>query len=256
MKSTAGPQVRAPLASASNSFVEGASDAGPAPGPRGRHPLSVVKLGGSLLTRPGLVDELRSRLLGRPDATQLVIVGGGPIVDAVRAIDKVNPDEPRRVHWRCIGLLQCTFEMVAGWFPEWVAIDVPIPDGGRAETEPNSSARFASVLGERLTVGATHLVSVRSFYGPGDRTPLPESWDTTSDSLAAWLAVLADAERLSLWKSCDVSPSASLAELAAAGVVDPVFTRVASSIPSVQVLSFAGRAGVPGPQEQRADRPQ
>ena len=221
----------------------------------------MVKLGGSLLTRPGLVDDLRAWTLGRSGSTRLVIVGGGPIVDGVRAIDRANGDDPQRVHWRCIDLLQCTFEMVAGWLPEWIAIDLPNRGGIThrggitAGTQPQSSARFASVLSERLTAGATHLVSVRSFYARGDRTPLPESWDTTSDSLAAWLAVLVGAERLRLWKSCDVSPSATLAELATAGIVDPGFTRVASSIPSVEVLSFLLKSGYQGGPDKSGIEP-
>lgn len=239
--------------------------------PCGCRPLSVVKLGGSLLTRPGLADDLKAWTLGRSGSTHLVIVGGGPIVDAVRTIDRVNRDDPQRVHWRCIDLLQCTFEMVAGWLPEWIAIDLPgrdgdtdgdgdgPEDGGAAGASPPASARVASGLGERLTRGATHLVSVRSFYARGDRTPLPESWDTTSDSLAAWLAVLVGAERLVLWKSCPVSPAATLPELATAGIVDPVFTRVASSIPAVEVRSFLlqsryrGGPGGGGPGESGID---
>jgi dihydroneopterin aldolase len=52
---------------------------------------------------------------------------------------------------------------------------------------------------------------------------VPESWDVTSDSLAAWLAGTLGAARLLLVKSRDVEPPVTARDLADAGVVDPLF---------------------------------
>jgi dihydroneopterin aldolase len=55
---------------------------------------------------------------------------------------------------------------------------------------------------------------------------LPESWDLTSDSLSAWLAGVLGASRLLLVKRIAGSQvHLSAAELAAAGLVDPLFPR-------------------------------
>jgi 5-(aminomethyl)-3-furanmethanol phosphate kinase len=49
------------------------------------------------------------------------------------------------------------------------------------------------------------------------------NWDTTSDSLAAWLSTMLNAERLIVVKSCAISESDRLETLAATGVVDRSF---------------------------------
>ncbi len=60
--------------------------------------------------------------------------------------------------------------------------------------------------------------------------PLPKAWDVTSDTLAAWLAGELKADRLILVKSVD-PPSAAetAADLAAAGIVDPLFPHYAAA---------------------------
>ena len=55
---------------------------------------------------------------------------------------------------------------------------------------------------------------------------LPETWDLTSDSLAAWLAGALGAGRLVLVKHGRFdAPAFSAEDLAARGVVDPMFPR-------------------------------
>jgi aspartokinase-like uncharacterized kinase len=49
------------------------------------------------------------------------------------------------------------------------------------------------------------------------------TWDTTSDSLAAWLSTTLNAERLIVVKSCDVEAGAPLAALTRDGVLDARF---------------------------------
>ncbi|WP_404355615.1 uridylate kinase [Methylotuvimicrobium sp. KM1] len=52
---------------------------------------------------------------------------------------------------------------------------------------------------------------------------VPASWDVTSDSLAAWLAVRLDADELILIKSAEVSQTADVNNLAELGFVDWAF---------------------------------
>ena len=53
--------------------------------------------------------------------------------------------------------------------------------------------------------------------------PLPASWDVTSDSIAARIAIHLDASRLILLKSRAVPRGGGLAEAASLGLVDPMF---------------------------------
>ena len=54
---------------------------------------------------------------------------------------------------------------------------------------------------------------------------LPQSWDVTSDSLAAWLARRLEARRLVLVKSVAAPAPLTAEALAARGLVDPLFPR-------------------------------
>jgi hypothetical protein len=51
------------------------------------------------------------------------------------------------------------------------------------------------------------------------------NWDTTSDSLAAWLSTTLNAERLMVVKSCQVDSRTPLDVLASKGIVDASFVR-------------------------------
>lgn len=89
-----------------------------------------------------------------------------------------------------------------------------------------------------------------------DAADLPASWDLTSDSLAAWFAGLYGARRLLLIKSCDPAGPVSARELAADGIVDPLFPRFAAQsrvdvwLAGPAALAGAaeilGRGGMPG----------
>ena len=52
---------------------------------------------------------------------------------------------------------------------------------------------------------------------------IPESWDFTSDSLAAWLANKLSAQQLILVKSARIDRNLSLQELSQGGIIDKNF---------------------------------
>ena len=176
----------------------------------GPHRLEVVKLGGSLLTAEDLPDRLERFLRPMRDRTVLVIVGGGQLIDAVRRLDQIQSMPPSTLHWRCVDLLDVTFEFAAGRL---------------AFLSPVENPETANLDG-----GGHHLVRVGSFYRPRVAGPLPEDWSTTTDAIAVQLAIEVLADRVTLLKSCEVQQSDApefLAGLSATGVIDAATPAVA-----------------------------
>ena len=67
----------------------------------------------------------------------------------------------------------------------------------------------------------------------------PENWDTTSDSLAAKLAVQTGADELVLLKSRGLpTPAPALEYWGASDLVDPRFPSIASRIPNVRWVNL------------------
>lgn len=158
----------------------------------------VVKVGGSLLARPCWA-EMIAELLAAAPRRCTVVVGGGPVVDGLRAIDAAAPQAAEAMHWRAIEALGITARIVAE------ALSLPLVDAPRA----------------------TRGVLDVSVWLRGDVT-LPAGWHVTSDSIAAAVAAAAAAELL-LAKSVP-PPVGGVAEVAAAGWVDAHFPVVAASL--------------------------
>ncbi len=184
--------------------------------------LRIVKVGGSLLTRPDLTTSLPKWLAAQSPAQNWLIVGGGKSIDAIRDLDQLRPGDPQQVHWRCVDLLQVTFEIFAEWFPQWDKIDIP---GQLLSERPAADASNES----------TAIVSVRSFYHRECLWQLPLDWDTTTDSIAAALAIQTGAEETVLLKSCDVPRSADVESLAEQGIVDRALPELTSQLKSIRV---------------------
>ena len=212
------------------SAVEAASETG-------RLPRRVIKLGGSLLQRPGLLADVECWLTRCSPAINLVVIGGGELIDAVRKLDGLRPGDPIATHWRCVELMQVTFEIVRDWFPTWGTIE-------SAEDLKSGCAHDFSAHDLELP----RLVAVGSFYRRGMPSELPESWHTTSDTIAAQLAIEIRAQRLVLLKACEVDPVASVGELARRGIVDEVLPAFASRIPELQVMKLGSGLG---PDQQK-----
>ena len=171
--------------------------------------LLVVKLGGSLLTRPQWPEELELVLRGlqRP---LLLIVGGGAVVDGLRAIDAAAARPPALMHRLAIEAMRLTAAIVAE------SLTLPI-----VTTADNAHAAAILDVAAWLT---THSAATR----------LPEDWTVTSDSLAAAVATAIDADLL-LVKS--VPPPATtdyLQVLSAAGWIDTAFFQTARAVGTIR----------------------
>ena len=137
-----------------------------APGRLSRARLSIVKLGGSHASGPHIKDWLAAIVA---EAGAIVIVpGGGPFADVVRTSQASMGYDDRAAHAMALMAmaqfgfaLQSLSPTVLRLTASRSAILRALKDGKVPVWSPESMARFAG---------------------------LPETWDLTSDSLAAWLA--------------------------------------------------------------------
>ncbi|MFK8252168.1 amino acid kinase family protein [Ancylobacter terrae] len=173
----------------------------------------VLKLGGSLLGAPRL-RELLARL-AQIGAPIVVVGGGGPLADAVRALQPRLALSERAAHRMAILAMEQTAEALAdlesGLIP---CTDADAIDG----------AHYA---------GCAALWLPAAMALDADAAELPESWDVTSDSLAAWLALRLGA-RLTLVKAAAVTtPDGPPETWVAQGLVDAHFPHLAARLPGM-----------------------
>lgn len=165
----------------------------------------IVKLGGSLVRNPALKDWLE--VLARDGAGRVVIVpGGGPLANAVRGLHR---------HWNLPDPVTHRMALLA---MEQYGL---LLTGLQPRLRP---ARTAGEIAEILAQGAaTVWLPFAMATGP-EAQDIEESWNTTSDSLAAWLATQIEVHRLVLVKSLEpAAEPVAVDELACIGLVDPLF---------------------------------
>ena len=181
----------------------------------------IVKLGGSLLAKPAWPDLVAALVREQSyDREIVLVVGGGAIVDGLRAIDAAHPLPQELTHRLAIESLGATARIVAA------TLGLPL-DGEPARVR-------ASVL------------DLPAWLDREDRfAKLPVGWHVTSDSLAAAVAV-SHACDLLLAKS--VPPPCrqddALELLVQAGWVDGFFAAAAAPLAGI---AWASPASVPPP---------
>jgi 5-(aminomethyl)-3-furanmethanol phosphate kinase len=185
----------------------------------------VVKLGGSLHDAPGLRHWLE-RLATVPGPARIVVPGGGPFADAVRALQPALGVGELAAHRMAILAMQ-QFGLV---------LQALEPRLGLAETDGQLRAATAAVwLPWRLA---------------GRSPELDASWDVTSDSIACWLATRLGASDLVLVKSAEIARGGGdAALLSEPALVDPAFAhyrqRFAGRVRFLHRDAWASFTGVP-----------
>lgn len=192
------------------------------------HPVTVLKIGGSLSESDAAARLMRGLAASRPQ--RLVIVpGGGEFADAVRATQTRHALSEPTAHHMALLAMQMVGAMLADFASGFVL----------AETVDEFSAAWQR---DQIPIWAP----ARMLRAAPE---IPASWDVTSDSLAAWLAGHIGAARLVLVKSCEVPAdiSGDAAALAAAGIVDPRFPALVTGrafawtvVPGVEALLAGG----------------
>ncbi len=165
----------------------------------------MVKLGGSLLSRPALKDYLALALC-KGQGQVVIVPGGGVFAEQVRLTQKQCLYDDKTAHDMAILAMQQMALLFRGLCPE-------------LEIVYKLSAIVPALQHKKVVVWAP-LVEELNAAG------IVASWDITSDSLAAWLAIQLYAQRLVLVKSIDIAEGATLEELSHSGVIDKGFMRL------------------------------
>ncbi|MEP7310035.1 MAG: hydantoinase/oxoprolinase family protein [Acidobacteriota bacterium] len=138
---------------------------------------TVVKLGGGVLANTGHFDAVLAAIsaaaLHRP---LLVVPGGGPFADAVRAVDSRYHLSDDAAHWMAVLAMDQYARLVVSRLSNGQIVEGP------REMRVALAAGLVPVLAPSLWLR--------------EADPLPHSWDVTSDSIAAWVAGQTRAHRL------------------------------------------------------------
>ncbi len=171
---------------------------------------AVIKVGGSLYGSA----ELRRMAAGWMDLAAeyhlLLLPGGGPFADRVRAADLDFRLSAATAHWMAILAMDQYACLLADLTPRATLVrDLT------AAVEANDGGRLAILAPSTLLLALD---------------PLPHGWHVTSDSIAAWLAGYVQAQRLILLKSLagegeNPLPRLSSQDLAGGDIVDPYFSQ-------------------------------
>jgi aspartokinase-like uncharacterized kinase len=181
----------------------------------------VLKVGGSLLSRPDWPTLIASLIAARGRSNCCLVVGGGAVVDGLRSLDNALPQSPQLMHDLAIDAMRLTARLVAA------AVNVPM---AAAPPEDEGVA----------------VLDVPAWLGIGSRaTTLPVGWQVTSDAIAATVAV-EHGSHLLLAKSVPPPPCPDdgdlLLAVARAGWVDDHFPVAAESLITIE---WAAPTGLP-----------
>jgi len=142
---------------------------------------TVVKVGGRLLAAVEYLDAVLGIAAEAARARRLLIVpGGGPFADAVRAVDRQIGLPDGAAHWMAVLAMDQYAHLVAARLAGAVLV------ADRRE------------IGSAFDAGGIPVLTPSRWLRDAD--PLPHSWDVTSDSIAAWIAGRVGARRLVLVK--------------------------------------------------------
>ncbi|MFY8221878.1 MAG: hypothetical protein ACOVJ6_08235 [Pirellulales bacterium] len=185
-------------------------------------PHEIIKLGGSLLVMPDwptrVAELVRDRAAIRP---VLLVVGGGAIVDGLRAIDAAAPQDAALVHELAIELTGTTARLVAE------AIALPL-------------------VMEPARASAAVLDTPRWLACEGRLARLPVGWEVTSDSIAASIAADMHADLLLVKRvpPPDSTHAERLESLVRSGWIDGGFPLAAAGLTRI---AWAAPTSVPEP---------
>jgi len=183
----------------------------------------VIKLGGSLLARNDLKDRFFRWHNSLPPSDDVLIAGGGLLADGIRAYAARFGLSDETAHQCCLECMSSTSRVIAEVF------GLPQEDAFDSLCERT----------HRLLVfdAAPFLRTVE----PTLANPLPHDWTVSSDSIAARIARLLDAELILLKSANNQFPHWDTA--AERGYVDRHFPTAIQAVRSVSVTNLLSNPG-------------
>jgi hypothetical protein len=181
----------------------------------------VVKVGGSLLDIPDLGNHLASWLKKLKRAT-LLVPGGGPLVDALRELDRRYSLGETTSHWLALRAMSINAQILSKLIPNSAIIDQKSPNWDKWE------------------INRVAILDAFEFACHDEREPgcLPALWSVTSDSIAARAANVFGAGELILLKSVDWDLERNYDAAEKKGVIDPYFRNLIRPHIPVRLVNF------------------
>jgi 5-(aminomethyl)-3-furanmethanol phosphate kinase len=199
-----------------------------------RSSVTVIKVGGSLFDWPELPHRLTEMIDARQAADReerlVLIAGGGPAANVVRALDRVHGLGDQTAHRLALHAMDLTAIILAELLRGTVVV------------------QSLDTLRGVCSSGSIPIVAPRLILDEIERSGkdcLPASWDVTSDTIAAWMALHIGADRLILLKSAPLPAGTTRLEAARLGLVDPMLPIVARPLPRVEYLNLREHACQP-----------
>jgi 5-(aminomethyl)-3-furanmethanol phosphate kinase len=198
--------------------------------PRGEsRPITVIKVGGSLLRWPELPTRLAEFLQSRSNERLALVVGGGAVVDEIRQLDSVHQFGDSIAHRLAIRALDLTARLLESMIFGLEVVDDAVDRDrvwSRSCIAILAPGRFMEQDAERPDA-------------------LAQDWSITSDSIAARVAERWSAQELILLKSASLPVNAGCEEAAKLGLIDSRFPEVSRQLPRVSYLNIRGEGGKP-----------
>lgn len=192
-------------------------------------PVTVLKLGGSLLDHGDLPDRLRSVLKILGDDRPLLVCGGGNAADVVRSWHATHALNEEQSHWLAMESIRLNQRLLLTLMPELELVS------NRAAVDSAWSRGRVPLLDLMSFISIEESLAERS-------TALPHTWDVTSDSLAGWVAIRWPANRFVLLKSAELPRFKSLTQLANSELIDRHLPKLAAELPPVFWCPLRGNA--------------
>ena len=171
--------------------------------------LTLVKLGGSLLTLPDLADRIQHFIEDNSPISPVILVGGGEAAELVRKWDQRFKLDDEQAHNLAIEAMSFNARLVRSLLP------------GAQLVVASDEIQDAVILGRVPVVDAS--AAVVNVEQTSSR--LPRTWDVTSDSIAVWLAKHWEIEQIVLLKSADAA-NRTASQLAEDQAVDMMFAEM------------------------------
>jgi 5-(aminomethyl)-3-furanmethanol phosphate kinase len=193
--------------------------------------MTLVKVGGSLFDWPLFPRRMTAFLktLEAYDNSEriILIAGGGQAADVIRELDDLHGLGAETAHRLALHAMELSAHILAALLPQ--AVTVRDVGGLRSVWSLASIPILAPLL-------------IWDEIESSGKELLPMSWDTTSDSIAARIALHLAADRLVLLKSAPLPVGTLRHEAARLGLVDPMFPVVARSLSRVEYVNLREHA--------------